>query len=280
MLKHSPSLLQMFHIYIYLASLIFLMYAHIAVIYRKRKANKDIEEEKPTCKIHPVAPDGPPRAEVAPQAQAQTAPLMRTHPVPRDWPTRERPGNPRLRDPVRPHSTSSFCICPPDFTSRGMCVCGRGREFASTNRASAMSFSSYREPPTRDRDSEPERPSSPRSSEAPAEVEPEATESESTEMNVTVEGENGEASETDTLQSKRGLRRKHRAFFFTNDGINVFLRAGMIGTSTLRCHVRAVALLFRSQSRKKRKKEPFVFLWQRLFFAQTWPIIRLLLVLT
>ena len=57
----------------------------------------------------------------------------------------------------------------------------------------------------------------------------EEPESLSTEVNVKVEGEIEDQSETDTLQSKRGLRRKHRAYFFTNDGINIFLRAGMIG---------------------------------------------------
>lgn len=206
-----------------MASLIFLMYAHIAVIYRKRKAVKELEDDKPTCKIQPVTTQAvsptmeTPRAEVAPTAV--TAPVMRTHPPPRDWPARDAG---RQRDFVRPHSTSSFCICPADFTARGMCVCGRGREFARTNRASAMSFNSYREPPTRDRDSP-----SPRESQTTPDVE--EPESVSTEVNVKVEGENVEPSETDTLQSKRGLRRRHRAYFFTNDGINVFLRAGMIG---------------------------------------------------
>ena len=217
----------MFHIYIYLASLIFLMYAHIAVIYRKRKASKQMKEEKPTCKIQPVTTQTvtptteTPRAEVAPTTVS--APVMRTHPAPREWPTRDRE---RQGEFHRPHSTSSFCICPSDFRSRGMCVCGRGREFANTNRASAMSFNSYREPPTRDRDLDTESPSSRESQVTPETEEPETM---STEINVKVEGENGEPSETDTLQSKRGLRRRHRAYFFTNDGINVFLRAGMIG---------------------------------------------------
>ena len=211
------------------------MYAHIAVIYRKTKALKHIEE-KPTCKIQPVTTQtvtpttGAPRAEVAPTTMS--VPVMRTHPTPREWPTRDR-GRERQHEFRRPHSTSSLCICPADFTSRGMCVCGRGREFASTNRASAMSFSSYREPPTRDRDLDTESPS-PREFESNPEVE--EPEPMSTEINVKVEGENEEPSETDTLQSKRGLRRRHRAYFFTNDGINVFLRAGMIGKEILFCY--------------------------------------------
>ena len=219
----------MFHVYIYLASLIFLMYAHVAVIYRKRKATKELEEEKPTCKIQPVttitetvtSATEIPRAEVAPTAAAP--PVMRTHPQPREWPTRDRE---RQREFTTPLSTSSLCICPADFTARGMCVCGRGREFASTNRASAMSISSFREPPTRDRDMASDNPPTREEQANSATEEPEFL---STEVNVKVEGENEDPSETDTLQSKRGLRRKHRAYFFTNDGINVFLRAGMIG---------------------------------------------------
>ena len=204
------------------------MYAHLAVIYRKRKALKQIEE-KPTCKIQSVTTQTftptteTPCAEVAPTTMSGS--VMRTHPTPREWPTRDR-GRERQHEFRRPHSTSSFCICPADFTSRGMCVCGRGREFANTNRASAMSFGSYKEPPTRDRDLDTESPS-PRESESNPEVE--EPEQMATEVKVKVEGENGEPSETDTLQSKRGLRRRHRTYFFTNDGINVFLRAGMIG---------------------------------------------------
>ena len=220
----------MFHIYIYLASLIFLMYAHVAVIFRKRKATKELEEEKPTCKIVPVmtdtvAPTGETtRTEAAPTAMAQ--PMRRTHPQPREWPAR---GRERQRELIRPQSPNSFCICPSDFTARGMCVCGRGREFANTNRASALSFSSYREVPTRDSDLDN---TDHTTRENETDFATEGIEAMATEVKVKVEGEDEEQSETDTLQSKRGLRRKHRAYFFTNDGINVFLRAGMIGLSS------------------------------------------------
>ena len=173
-------------------------------------------------KIQAVSPqpsDGPPRAEVAPTTVS--APLLRTYPAPREWPSTDRA---RQREATRPASSGSFCICPADFTARGMCVCGRGREFARTNRASGQSFSSYRVPPTRDGD--PDTDTTPRDTE----TETEGPESLSTEVKVRVEGSDvAEVSETDTLQSKKGQRRRRRAFFFTNDGVNVFLRAGMVG---------------------------------------------------
>ena len=124
---------------------------------------------------------------------------------------------------MRPHSTSSFCICPADFTARGMCVCGRGREFANTNRASAISFNSYREVPTRDRDEE----LSPRVTTPSPGPEEEGNSSMSTEI-ARADLDFDEEDESETLRKKKFTRR-HRAYFFTHDGINLFLRAGMIG---------------------------------------------------